>query len=228
MSIFSDAVSSLLFLELVLVELRQEGCMLNRNYLYPALFVASWFLVMAKPTAARAVSTSGVSGGSLLCANVFRTVPQELHPIIYTRQKNDERIGVRRFDEAAQRLNRVSVVGGLLFYKGRLLDTSAGTADGDHRRGIQILALDSEMNLITTEHAPADIVHHSTLTGGRPGFFFGEWRVRQGKVIMASNMSGHFLPTVEQLYVFVDFLTQLGVLHPDFEMVEIFPNPIID
>lgn len=168
------------------------------------------------------------SNARFLCANLFRVVPQELHPVLYSRQKDDERLGVRRFDDYEQLVHRVDVIGGLLFYKGRLLDTSIGTADGVHRRGIQILALDRDMNLITTEHAPAGVIHHSTLTGGKPGYFFGEWRVRKGKVLMASNMSGHTLPSVEQLHVFVDFLGELGVLHPNFEMVEIYPDPHSD
>jgi hypothetical protein len=195
-----------------------------RPYLFRAMIsLISWFFL----TTASAPAAAG-SSGSRLCANLFRVVPQELHSILYTRQKEDERLGVRRFDDYEQLVHRVDVIGGLLYYKGRLLDTSNGTADGVHRRGIQIMALDKNMNLITTEHAPAGVVHHSTLTGGKPGYFFGEWRVRQGKVTMASNMSGHTLPSVEQLHVFVDFLNQLGVLDPNFEMVEIFPDPNVD
>lgn len=172
------------------------------------------------------VATASVN--PLVCANLFREAPHEIHPIVRVRAISDARLGVRRYDNFARLAHRVTAENGLLYYRGELLDTSRGTADGVHRRGIQILALDRDMNLITTEHAPVHVIHHSTLTGGEPGYYFGEWKVRQGKVVMVSNMSGHFLPSVAQLHVFVQYLRELGVLHPNVDIVEIRPDFSVD
>lgn len=173
-------------------------------------------ILKAEPSAAQ---------GSLRCENLFQQVPLHLHSVIYLRAKSDERVGTRRFNYAQQLANRVTVMNGRLYYKGQVLDTSNGTAGGIHRRGIQIFGLDRDMNLVTSPHAPVDVIHHSTLTGAEAGYFFGEWKVREGKIVMISNMSGHFRPSVRQLHAFVRLLRSLDVFDPSLDIVEIEPDP---
>lgn len=161
----------------------------------------------------------------LRCENLFQQVPLELHPVIYHRAVEDRRVGTHRFNYAQKIEHRVTVMDWHLYYRGKLLDTTNGTAGDKHRKGIQIFGLDRDMNLITVEHAPTDVIHHSTLTGGEAGFFFGEWKVRQGKIVMVSNMSGHFRPSVKQLHAFIRLMKSLHVFDPEVDIVEIEPDP---
>jgi hypothetical protein len=147
----------------------------------------------------------------------------EVQSMWMRREQEDIRVGVKRFTKEEQLENEIKIHNGLLYYKGELFDTSNGSADG--RADIQIIALTLDGRLITIPHAPVDIIHHSTLSMGLSGLFFGEIRATKGKIRMISNMSGHYKPPIHALQNFVNYLRLLGVEIDDSKVVEINDDP---
>lgn len=137
----------------------------------------------------------------------------------FKRELYDNQSNVQRYTPEDQDRHQITVQEGKLYYQGKPFSTLNGSADG--RAMIQIIALTMDGRLITAPHAPPGVLHHSTLVNGGPGYFFGEIRAVDGKIQMVSNMSGHYTPSVKDLYRFASYLRALGLEVPDSVIVEI-------
>lgn len=151
--------------------------------------------------------------------DLIASMKLDLLKLQWRRAQTDQELGVKWFTEDQIKHHELRVFQGRLYFQGAPLNTSEGSADG--RAGIQILALDMTGRLITARHAPADVIHHSSLTSGGPGYFFGEIRATNGQITMLSNMSGHYKPPPRSLRLFVELLTELGLDLSHARVVEI-------
>lgn len=71
-------------------------------------------------------------------------------------------------------------------------------------------------------------MHHSYVLKSKPGkpsygigkdvAFAGYVETKDGKIVSINNFSGHYRPTIDQLYVTVNYLNHQGILSPDVQV----------
>lgn len=88
---------------------------------------------------------------------------------------------------------------------GDLFDTSAGKSvhSTDPRA---IFVMDQQGNLFASNHQAVGHFHHSSFLGGHPVGAAGELGVKDGKVQLISNNSGHYQPSKTATYDFIKHL----------------------
>jgi hypothetical protein len=110
---------------------------------------------------------------------------------------------------SSQELNRfrVHIYKGLFFKDGRAFDTSTMTAHLKPNYAAFTLDLDGEFTAFNHIFGE-DKIKHSSMTAGRPLFMSGEMKVEQGVLKRITTQSGHYLPTLFNVYMFLDYLVQ--------------------
>lgn len=96
-----------------------------------------------------------------------------------------------------------------VYFSDGLLVTAAG--EPVTRRGMYVVNEDG--SLIVVEVKPKDFfrLHHSSLSAGQDVYCAGEIEVQNGVVTHVDNLSGHYLPSVDQFSRFVAYLLDRGV-----------------
>lgn len=122
---------------------------------------------------------------------------------------------VKRLDDQQREEHRVYIdsSGNMRNAKdGTLFDTSTATdihhGTGDGRA---IYTMDQHGNIYASNYQGAGDFHHSTLANGEPVAGAGELTVKNGKVTLVNNTSGHYQPGLSQLQNITDELKANGV-----------------
>jgi hypothetical protein len=110
-------------------------------------------------------------------------------------------------DEAEQ--CRVFVRDGLLYgTDGRVVDTVGANLSGGDRG---IFVMDSQGNIYLSTQQEVGTFHHSSFLAGQPVSAAGEIIVEDGRVLIVTNQSGHYMPAPESLQLFLDQLAAQGM-----------------
>jgi hypothetical protein len=121
-----------------------------------------------------------------------------------------------KYDNTAeeQEATHVSFKGGVLMRSDKAPVTGpVDTSDSvTHFSGpgfeIFVVSLDGEIHMASHK---VGMYHHSSLLGGAEVALGGEMEVKNGKIVMMSNKSGHYLPDTSQLIQFLHFLEKDGI-----------------
>lgn len=76
--------------------------------------------------------------------------------------------------------------------------------------GFEIFVVSQDGEIHMASHKVGQY-HHSSLLGGAEVALGGEMQVKNGKIVMMSNKSGHYLPGAGQLVQFLHFLAKDGI-----------------
>ena len=88
----------------------------------------------------------------------------------------------------------------------RPYDTSTGVAWTEERSPTAIYVMDAAGKIFSSTYRKHLVFHHSSFLSGASVAGAGEWAVAEGKLLMISNQSGHYLP---QDYIFAQTVLRL-------------------
>lgn len=122
--------------------------------------------------------------------------------------------GVRYLDDAGREKLRITIRDGLVYdAKGNLFDTRAGvSAFGPANGGRAIFVMDGNGNLYASLEQRAGEFHHSSFFGGREVAAAGELEVRDGRMQMITDHSGHYAPGRSRTQQVLDQLASQGIV----------------
>ncbi len=126
--------------------------------------------------------------------------------------------GVQYLDETAREAFRIFVREGMLYdARGNLFDTTAGvSAFGPASHGRAIFVMDEHGNLYASTYHEFGRFHHSSFLAGGEVAAAGELLVRDGKVELITDHSGHYQPGRARTQQLLDELAHQGILvHPN-------------
>lgn len=89
---------------------------------------------------------------------------------------------------------------------GRLFDTTHAGSLWHPQGGRAIFVMDQHGDIFASKHQIEGRFHHSSFLGGEPVGAAGELGVKDGKVQLISNNSGHYQPTKTNTYDFIKHL----------------------
>lgn len=89
---------------------------------------------------------------------------------------------------------------------GRLFDTTHAGSLYQPQGGRAIFVMDQHGDIFASKHQIEGHFHHSSFLGGEPVGAAGELGVKDGKVQLISNNSGHYRPTKTDAYNFIKHL----------------------
>lgn len=121
--------------------------------------------------------------------------------------------GVERW--SAERIARQRVVideeGSFRTIDGGILDTRMATASWRTNAELALFIMDPHGNFYVSLRRVIGRIHHSTLSGGGPVAAAGELRVREGRLSVITDHSGHYPPTRSANQIVVSELQSRGV-----------------
>lgn len=122
--------------------------------------------------------------------------------------------GVNYLDEVAREAYRITTRDGLVFdSQGRLFDTENGiSAFGPGSDGRAIFVMDEHGNLYASLTQARGVFHHSSFFGGKDVAAAGELVVRDGKVELVTDHSGHYAPDRLRTQQVLDQLASQGIV----------------
>ncbi len=125
--------------------------------------------------------------------------------------------GVERW--SAERIERQRVVvdeeGFFRTIDGGVLDTRMATASWRTNAELALFIMDPHGNFYVSLRRVIGRIHHSTLSGGGPVAAAGELRVREGRLSVITDHSGHYPPTRSANQIVVSELQSRGVAMED-------------
>jgi hypothetical protein len=104
---------------------------------------------------------------------------------------------------------RVDERGLLRDARGRLFDTTDGRTLHTPQGGRAIFVMDECGNLYASKRHVAGEFQHSTFLGGQPVAAAGELKVTDGRLVLVSNKSHHYMPPPEYLIQAVRHMVHL-------------------
>jgi hypothetical protein len=121
--------------------------------------------------------------------------------------------GVKYLDDAVREQHRLTVHDGLIYNaKGLPFDTSSGvSAFGPSSNGRAIFVMDEHGNLYASTFQRFRDFHHSSLLAGGDVAAAGEILVRDGKIELLTDRSGHYAPGRSQTQQVLDQLESQGI-----------------
>ncbi|MCV7363264.1 hypothetical protein [Mycolicibacterium neworleansense] len=160
-------------------------------------------VLMLQPTQLTAIEQTGHQARS-----TQRRVLPDLEP---------QPSGVERW--SAERLERHRVVidkeGRFRTIDGGVLDTRMASASWRPNAEFALFIMDPHGNFYVSLRRVVSRIHHSTLSGGGPVAAAGEFRVREGRLLVLTDHSGHYPPTRFGDQILVGELQQRGVSTAD-------------
>ena len=122
--------------------------------------------------------------------------------------------GVTYVDDAARDGYRLTVHDGLLYdSQGNPFDTIDGkSAFGRDSDGRAIFVMDRDGNLYASIFQEYRVFHHSSLLAGRDVAAAGEMLVRDGRIELLTDRSGHYMPGRERTQQVLDQLASQGIV----------------
>jgi hypothetical protein len=122
--------------------------------------------------------------------------------------------GVKYLDDAGREDHRLTVHDGLIYNaKGLPFDTSSGvSAFGPSSNGRAIFVMDEHGNLYASTFQKFREFHHSSLLAGGDVAAAGEILVRDGKIELLTDRSGHYVPGRLRTQQMLDQLASQGVV----------------
>jgi hypothetical protein len=104
--------------------------------------------------------------------------------------------GVTYLDEAAREARRTTIRDGIVYdSSGNPFDTSNGvSAFGPNHGGRAIFVMDEHGNLYASTFQKYRVFHHSSFLAGAPVAGAGELVVKNGRIELLSDCSGHYQP----------------------------------
>ncbi|MGW4098411.1 hypothetical protein [Mycobacterium sp. NPDC004974] len=141
-----------------------------------------------------------------------RTLQARLLPDLEPQQS-----GVERWP--AERIERHRVVidkeGRFRTIDGGVLDTRMASASWRPNAELALFIMDPHGNFYVSLRRVVSRIHHSTLSGGGPVAAAGELRVREGRLLVLTDHSGHYPPTRIGNQIVMSELQQRGVSTAD-------------
>lgn len=121
--------------------------------------------------------------------------------------------GVRYLDDAAREAYRITIRDGLVYdARGQLFDTSGGvSAFGPGHEGRAIFVMDEHGNFYASTFQQYRRFHHSSLLAGGDVAGAGELLVREGRIELLTDQSGHYMPGRERTMQVLEQLASQGV-----------------
>jgi uncharacterized protein YoxC len=122
--------------------------------------------------------------------------------------------GVTYLDEAAREGYRITIHDGLVYdSEGGLFDTSEGVSAfiGPGNEGRAIFVMDRHGNLYASTSHEAGIFHHSSFFAGGDVASAGELVVRDGRIELLTDHSGHYMPGRSRTQQVLEQLASQGV-----------------
>lgn len=122
--------------------------------------------------------------------------------------------GVTYLDEAAREAYRITIDDGLVYdAQGRLFDTSEGvSAFVGGEEGRAIFVMDKHGNLYASTQHEAGRFHHSSFFAGGEVASAGELVVRDGRIELLTDRSGHYMPPRARTLQVLEQLASQGVV----------------
>jgi hypothetical protein len=122
--------------------------------------------------------------------------------------------GVTYLDDADRELHRLTIHDGLMYdAKGLPFDTSNGvSAFGPSSNGRAIFVMDEHGNIYASTYQNFAEFHHSSLLAGSDVAGAGEILVRDGKIELLTDRSGHYAPGRSQTQQVLDQLESQGIV----------------
>jgi hypothetical protein len=122
--------------------------------------------------------------------------------------------GVTYLDEVAREAYRITIRDGFVYdAQGQLFDTSEGvSAFIDGSDGRAIFVMDRHGNLYASTQHEAGIFHHSSFFAGGEVASAGELVVRDGRIELLTDQSGHYRPGRERTLQVLEQLASQGVV----------------
>lgn len=121
--------------------------------------------------------------------------------------------GVEYLDEVKREELRITIRDGLLYdARGMLFDTADGrSAHNVDSDGRAIFVMDEHGNLYASLEQRLGYFHHSSFFGGNPVAAAGELIVKDGRIELVTDHSGHYQPGRAQTQQLLDQLASQGV-----------------
>jgi hypothetical protein len=122
--------------------------------------------------------------------------------------------GVTYLDDTAREAYRITIHDGLVYdSRGQLFDTSNGvSAFGPGHEGRAIFVMDEHGNLYASTFQQFRRFHHSSLLAGGEVAGAGELVVRDGRIELLTDQSGHYMPGRARTLQVLDQLASQGVV----------------
>ncbi|MCZ8379334.1 hypothetical protein O6P37_10700 [Mycobacterium sp. CPCC 205372] len=121
--------------------------------------------------------------------------------------------GVTYLDEAAREARRITIRDGIVYdSSGKPFDTSKGvSAFGPNHGGRAIFVMDAHGNLYASTFQKFRVFHHSSFLAGAPVAGAGELVVKNGRIELLSDCSGHYQPGLALTQQVLDQLASQGI-----------------
>jgi hypothetical protein len=121
--------------------------------------------------------------------------------------------GVTYLDDVARQDFRITIHDGHVYdARGNLFDTSNGvSAFGPSNGGRAIFVMDENGNLFASTYQHAGDFHHSSFFSGGDVAAAGELVVKDGKIEIVTDRSGHYLPSNSRTQQMLDQLASQGI-----------------
>jgi hypothetical protein len=121
--------------------------------------------------------------------------------------------GVTYLDDAARQDFRITIHDGYVYdAHGDLFDTSNGvSAFGPGNGGRAIFVMDENGNLFASTYQRAGDFHHSSFFAGGDVAAAGELVVKDGKIEIVTDRSGHYLPSRSRTQQMLHQLASQGI-----------------
>ena len=122
--------------------------------------------------------------------------------------------GVTYLDEVARQAYRITIHDGFVYdAQGRLFDTSQGvSAFVGGSEGRAIFVMDKHGNLYASTNHEAGIFHHSSFFAGGEVASAGELVVKDGRIELLTDHSGHYRPGPARTMQVLEQLASQGVV----------------
>lgn len=122
--------------------------------------------------------------------------------------------GVTYLDDAGRELYRITIHDGLVYdSRGQLFDTSNGvSAFGPGNEGRAIFVMDEHGNLYASTYQEFQIFHHSSLLAGGEVASAGELIVKDGRIELLTDRSGHYMPGRSRTLQVLEQLAGQGIV----------------
>ncbi|MEV3901198.1 hypothetical protein AB0K11_02650 [Mycobacterium sp. NPDC050551] len=134
--------------------------------------------------------------------------------------------GVTYLDEAAREARRITIRDGIVYdSSGKPFDTANGvSAFGPNHDGRAIFVMDQHGNLYASTFQKYRVFHHSSFLAGAPVAGAGELVVKNGRIELLSDCSGHYRPGQARTQQVLDQLASQGI-HLDASSVQLTAPP---
>ena len=120
--------------------------------------------------------------------------------------------GVRYLDDVARQDYRLTIHDGHLYdAQGNLFDTSNGVSAFANNAGRAIFVMDKDGNIFASTYQRAGFFHHSSFFSGGDVAAAGELVVKDGKIEIVSDRSGHYMPSHARTEQMLEQLVSQGV-----------------